>query len=43
MGLDKPWEEAGKEEPESLVEQLWAVRNRVRESAKHRSSTEEDQ
>ena len=34
MGLEKPWEEAGKEEPDSLIEQLWKVRNRVRESAK---------
>jgi phytoene dehydrogenase-like protein len=31
MGLAKPWEEAGKEEPDSLVEQLHAVRKRVRD------------
>jgi len=31
-GLAKPWEESGKEEPDSLVEQLQAVRRRVRES-----------
>jgi beta-carotene ketolase (CrtO type) len=29
MGLDKPWEKAGNEEPDSLVEQLRAVVNRV--------------
>jgi hypothetical protein len=34
MGLEKPWEEAGKEEPDSLVEQLRAVRKRVQDSAK---------
>jgi phytoene dehydrogenase-like protein len=34
MGLGKPWEEPGKEEPDSLVEQLRAVRKRVRDSAK---------
>lgn len=32
MGLAKPWEEAGKEEPDSLVEQLQAMRKRVRQS-----------
>jgi phytoene dehydrogenase-like protein len=31
-GLAKPWEESGKEEPDSLVEQLQAVRQRVRAS-----------
>jgi phytoene dehydrogenase-like protein len=30
MGLGKPWEEPAKEEPDSLVEQLRTVRNRVR-------------
>jgi beta-carotene ketolase (CrtO type) len=34
LGLGKPWEEQGKEDPDSLVEQLWVIRNRVRESAK---------
>jgi len=34
MGLEKPWEEAGKEEPDSLVEQFRAVRKRVQDSAK---------
>lgn len=34
MGLGKPWEEQGKEEPGSLVEQLWKIRKRVRDSAK---------
>ncbi len=34
LGLGKPWEEQGKEEPASLVEQLWKVRKRVRNSAK---------
>lgn len=33
LGLAKPWEEPGKEEPDSLVDQLWAVRKRVRERA----------
>ncbi len=37
MGLDKPWEKAGNEEPDSLVEQLRAVVNRVQESAKAES------
>lgn len=30
LGLGKPWEEQGKEDPDSLVEQLWAIRKRVR-------------
>jgi len=34
MGLAGPWDEPGKEEPDSLVEQLWKVRKRVQESAK---------
>ena len=34
LGLAKPWEEAGKEEPDSLVEQLWKIRKRVQDSAK---------
>jgi len=29
MGLGKPWEEPGKEEPDSLVDELWKVRRRV--------------
>lgn len=33
MGLGKPWEEPGKEEPDSLVQQLWTVRKRVRAMA----------
>ncbi len=33
MGLGKPWEESGKEEPHSLVEELRALRKRVRDSA----------
>jgi phytoene dehydrogenase-like protein len=31
LGLDKPWEEPGKEEPDSLVEQQRIVRRRLRE------------
>ena len=34
LGLGKPWEEPGNEDPDSLVEQLWIIRNRVRESVK---------
>jgi phytoene dehydrogenase-like protein len=34
LGLGKPWEEAGKEEPDSLVEQTRAIRSRVQESAR---------
>jgi len=30
--LDKPWEEAGKEEPESLVEQLRIVTKRAQDA-----------
>jgi phytoene dehydrogenase-like protein len=37
MGLDRPWEKAGREEPGSLVEQLRAVINRVQESARAES------
>ena len=33
MGLDGPWDRDGKEDPESLVEQLQKVRKRVQESA----------
>ena len=33
LGLAKPWEEPGKEEPESLVEGLRSLRRRVRDSA----------
>ena len=32
MDLGKPWEEPGKEEPDSLVEAMRAVVNRARES-----------
>jgi len=31
MGLGKPWEEPGKEEPDSLVEQLKILKNRIRD------------
>ena len=34
LGLGKPWEEAGKEEPDSLVRQTKAVTKRVQDSAK---------
>jgi beta-carotene ketolase (CrtO type) len=34
LGLGKPWEEKGKEEPDSLVEQLWKLRKRAQASAK---------
>jgi len=34
MDLDKPWEESGKEEPNSLVEQLKITRNKVRDTVK---------
>ena len=34
LGLGKPWEEPGKEEPDSLVEQLRLVKQRVRSSVK---------
>jgi len=33
LGLKKPWEEAGKEEPHSLVRELKTVRDRVRQPA----------
>jgi beta-carotene ketolase (CrtO type) len=33
LGLSKPWEEPGKEEPDSLVEGLRSLRERVRDSA----------
>jgi phytoene dehydrogenase-like protein len=36
LGLDKPWEEPGKEEPDSLAEQMGRVRTRVRESLRER-------
>ncbi len=32
LGLEKPWEEPGKEEPDSLVEQQRIVRKRVQDS-----------
>ena len=32
LGLDKPWEESGKEEPDSLVQQQRIVRKRVQDS-----------
>jgi phytoene dehydrogenase-like protein len=32
LGLGKPWEEAGKQEPDSLVEQVKLVKKRVRDS-----------
>jgi len=32
LGLEKPWEESGKEEPFSLVEELKSIRQRVRDS-----------
>ena len=34
LGLAKPWEEPGKEEPDSLVEQLKIVNKRVQASAR---------
>jgi phytoene dehydrogenase-like protein len=34
IGLGKPWEEPGKEEPDSLVQQLWITRKRVQDLAK---------
>jgi phytoene dehydrogenase-like protein len=34
LGLGKPWEEKGKEEPDSLVEQQRKIRKRVQASAK---------
>jgi phytoene dehydrogenase-like protein len=33
LGLGKPWQEQGKEEPDSLVDQLWIVRKRVRDAS----------
>jgi beta-carotene ketolase (CrtO type) len=33
MGLSKPWEEQGKEEPDSLVQELWKVRKRAQAAA----------
>ena len=33
LGLEKPWEQPGKEEPDSLVEQLREVRRRIRATA----------
>lgn len=32
LGLGKPWEEAGKEEPDSLVEQVREIKERIRRS-----------
>jgi hypothetical protein len=32
LGLGKPWEEPGKEEPDSLVEQQRIIRRRVQDS-----------
>ena len=40
MGLPKPWEEPGKEEPDSLVDQLRGVRKRVQDSVKTQHSYE---
>jgi hypothetical protein len=34
LGLAKPWEEAGKEEPDSLVEQVRIVRKRAQAAAR---------
>ncbi|MFQ5665428.1 MAG: phytoene desaturase family protein [Candidatus Binatia bacterium] len=34
LGLGKPWDEPGKEEPDSLVEQLKIVKQRVRDAAR---------
>jgi phytoene dehydrogenase-like protein len=34
LGLGKPWEEPGKEEPDSLVQQMRAIEKRVQDSAK---------
>jgi hypothetical protein len=34
MGLPKPWEEPGKEEPDSLVEQLRVTLNKMQDSFK---------
>ena len=31
LGLGKPWEEPGKEEPDSLVEQLKVTTNKMRD------------
>jgi len=33
LGLGKPWEEPGKEEPASLVQNLWEIRKKVQASA----------
>jgi beta-carotene ketolase (CrtO type) len=38
LGLGKPWEEAGKEEPDSLVETLKNVKKRVQASAEAQKS-----
>jgi len=38
LGLAKPWEEPGKEEPDSLVEQLKIVKKRVQASARAKAS-----
>jgi beta-carotene ketolase (CrtO type) len=37
LGLGKPWEEAGKAEPDSLVEQLRIIKKRVQESPRARA------
>ncbi len=37
MGLAKPWEESGKEEPDSLVEQLGIVEKRVQDSLREKA------
>jgi phytoene dehydrogenase-like protein len=34
LGLDKPWEQAGKEDPDSLVEQIRLVKKRVQDSVR---------
>jgi phytoene dehydrogenase-like protein len=36
LGLAKPWEEAGKEEPDSLVEQVRAVKKRTQAAVRER-------
>jgi len=34
LNLAEPWEEKGKEEPESLVDEVFKVKKRVQDSAK---------
>jgi len=33
-GLSKPWEEPGKEEPDSIIQQLQITKQRIREFGK---------